>query len=204
MVLRGDACSCWLIVVLNPPATGLISAAPGRRNSGLQASAKQVEGMVRVKMEQKEYIILCLEDSNDWSNATSRRMVMQARALNTLGTGAAPIGLQLHAHALVHSGYRTSQTGCSGGWGGARSGRANWTCGACSMHKGLAPRGAACTTGLWGEGPMVEVDPHLLRMVAVSTKLDTRRVLKIGSQMRTCACAGGLAPVAHSGGQHKA
>lgn len=33
--------------------------------------------MVRNKMEQKEYIILCLEDSNDWSNATSRRMVMQ-------------------------------------------------------------------------------------------------------------------------------
>jgi len=27
----------------------------------LQASARQVEGMVRAKMEQKEYIILCLE-----------------------------------------------------------------------------------------------------------------------------------------------
>ena len=37
----------------------------------------QVEGMVRAKMEQKEYIILCLEDSNDWSNATTRRLVMQ-------------------------------------------------------------------------------------------------------------------------------
>lgn len=34
--------------------------------------------MVRLKMEQKEYIILCLEDSNDWSNATTRRLVMQA------------------------------------------------------------------------------------------------------------------------------
>ena len=34
--------------------------------------------MVRNKMEQREYIILCLEDSNDWSNATSRRLVMQA------------------------------------------------------------------------------------------------------------------------------
>ena len=56
---------------------GLISAAPGRRNSALQQSAKQVENMVRHKMEQREYIILCLEDSNDWSNATSRRMVMQ-------------------------------------------------------------------------------------------------------------------------------
>lgn len=55
---------------------GLISAAPGKRNGQLQASARQVEGMVRAKMEQKEYIILCLEDSNDWSNATTRRLVM--------------------------------------------------------------------------------------------------------------------------------
>ena len=36
--------------------------------------------MVRTKMEQREYIILCLEDSNDWSNATTRRLVMQVRA----------------------------------------------------------------------------------------------------------------------------
>lgn len=43
----------------------------------MQNSAKQVEGMVRMKMEQKEYIILCLEDTNDWSNATTRRLVMQ-------------------------------------------------------------------------------------------------------------------------------
>ena len=58
---------------------GLINAAPGRRNSTLQNSAKQVENMVRGKMEQREYIILCLEDSNDWSNATTRRLVMQVR-----------------------------------------------------------------------------------------------------------------------------
>ena len=62
-------------------AAGLISAAPGRRNAALQQSAKQVENMVRVKMEQREYIILCLEDSNDWSNATSRRLVMQVHLL---------------------------------------------------------------------------------------------------------------------------
>ena len=36
--------------------------------------------MVRAKMEHKEYILLCLEDTNDWSNATTRRLVMQARA----------------------------------------------------------------------------------------------------------------------------
>ena len=37
----------------------------------------QVEAMVRAKMEHKEYILLCLEDTNDWSNATTRRLVMQ-------------------------------------------------------------------------------------------------------------------------------
>ena len=58
---------------------GLISAAPGRRNGALQNSAKQVEGMVQAKMSTPEFIILCLEDSNDWSNATSRRMVMGVR-----------------------------------------------------------------------------------------------------------------------------
>ena len=40
---------------------------------------RQVEAMVRTKMEHKEYILLCLEDSNDWSNATTRRLVMQVR-----------------------------------------------------------------------------------------------------------------------------
>jgi hypothetical protein len=34
----------------------------------------------RQKMEQREYIILCLEDINDWTNATTRRLVMQASA----------------------------------------------------------------------------------------------------------------------------
>ena len=41
---------------------------------------RQVEAMVRTKMEHKEYILLCLEDSNDWSNATTRRLVMQVRS----------------------------------------------------------------------------------------------------------------------------
>ncbi|GAB4820130.1 hypothetical protein N2152v2_007176 [Parachlorella kessleri] len=66
---------CPNLTIIDTP--GLISAAPGKRNSGLQNSARQVEQMVRMKMEQKEYIILCLEDSNDWSNATTRRLVMQ-------------------------------------------------------------------------------------------------------------------------------
>ncbi|CAL5226962.1 g9847 [Coccomyxa viridis] len=66
---------CPNLTIIDTP--GLISAAPGRRNAALQQSAKQVENMVRNKMEQREYIILCLEDSNDWSNATTRRLVMQ-------------------------------------------------------------------------------------------------------------------------------
>jgi hypothetical protein len=28
----------------------------------------------------QEYIILCLEDSSDWNNATTRRTVMQVRS----------------------------------------------------------------------------------------------------------------------------
>ena len=65
---------CPNLTIIDTP--GLISAAPGKRNSALQNSARQVEAMVRAKMDQKEYIILCLEDSNDWSNATTRRLVM--------------------------------------------------------------------------------------------------------------------------------
>lgn len=65
---------CPNLTIIDTP--GLISAAPGKRNASLQNSARQVEAMVRAKMDQKEYIILCLEDSNDWSNATTRRLVM--------------------------------------------------------------------------------------------------------------------------------
>lgn len=38
------------------------------------------------KMAQQEYIILCLEDSSDWLNATTRRTVMQASAAGIGGT----------------------------------------------------------------------------------------------------------------------
>ena len=66
---------------------GLISAAPGRRNGALQNSAKQVEAMVMAKMACQEYIILCLEDTSDWSNATTRRMVMQVLPTRAAGVG---------------------------------------------------------------------------------------------------------------------
>ncbi|KAL4857467.1 Dynamin-like protein ARC5 [Chlorella vulgaris] len=75
IVVRIEYKFCPNLTIIDTP--GLISAAPGKRNTTLQNSARQVEAMVRQKMEQKEYIILCLEDSNDWSNATTRRLVMQ-------------------------------------------------------------------------------------------------------------------------------
>ena len=74
IVVRIEYKYCPNLTIIDTP--GLISAAPGKRNTGIQNSARQVEAMVRAKMEQKEYIILCLEDSNDWSNATTRRLVM--------------------------------------------------------------------------------------------------------------------------------
>lgn len=59
---------------------GLINAAPGKKTSGLHVASRQVETMVQQKMMQPEYIILCLEDNSDWSNATTRRLVMSVRA----------------------------------------------------------------------------------------------------------------------------
>lgn len=67
---------CPNLTIIDTP--GLISAAPGRRNSQLQAAARAVENLVKSKMRQKEFVILCLEDTSDWSNATTRRLVMDA------------------------------------------------------------------------------------------------------------------------------
>lgn len=98
-----------------PPPAGLISAAPGKRNSTLQNSARQVEQMVRMKMEQKEYIILCLEDSNDWSNATTRRLVMQARQLLRARWGLlCPAGLRQLRRAVAGPGMLWGCS-CTGG-----------------------------------------------------------------------------------------
>ncbi|GBF91812.1 dynamin ARC5 [Raphidocelis subcapitata] len=66
---------CPNLTIIDMP--GLISPAPGRKNAQLQSAAKQVEAMVLAKMAQREYIILCLEDTSDWGNATTRRTVMQ-------------------------------------------------------------------------------------------------------------------------------
>nr|ATB19780.1 ARC5 [Hesperocyparis macrocarpa] len=66
---------CPNLTIIDTP--GLIAAAPGRKNRILQAQARAVEALVRTKMKQKEFIILCLEDCSDWSNATTRRVVMQ-------------------------------------------------------------------------------------------------------------------------------
>lgn len=52
--------------------------------SALQSQGRAVEALVRTKMQQKEFIILCLEDCSDWSNATTRRVVMQVAVVHEL------------------------------------------------------------------------------------------------------------------------
>ncbi|KAL1180026.1 hypothetical protein V6Z11_A03G200800 [Gossypium hirsutum] len=67
---------CPNLTIIDTP--GLIAPAPARKNRALQQSqARAVESIVRKKMQHKEFIILCLEDCSDWSNAMTRRVVMQ-------------------------------------------------------------------------------------------------------------------------------
>ncbi|XP_010507946.1 PREDICTED: dynamin-like protein ARC5 isoform X2 [Camelina sativa] len=66
---------CPNLTIIDTP--GLIAPAPGIKNRALQVQARAVEALVRAKMQHKEFIILCLEDSSDWSIATTRRIVMQ-------------------------------------------------------------------------------------------------------------------------------
>ncbi|KAG0605139.1 hypothetical protein M758_9G034900 [Ceratodon purpureus] len=76
IILKIEYKFCPNLTIIDTP--GLISAAPGRKNQSLQSQGGAVEALVQLKMQQKEFIILCLEDSSDWSNATTRRVVMQA------------------------------------------------------------------------------------------------------------------------------
>ncbi|XP_021280384.1 dynamin-like protein ARC5 [Herrania umbratica] len=66
---------CPNLTIIDTP--GLIAPAPARKNRALQSQARAVEALVRTKMQHKEFIILCLEDCSDWSNAMTRRVVMQ-------------------------------------------------------------------------------------------------------------------------------
>ncbi|KXZ51508.1 hypothetical protein GPECTOR_12g471 [Gonium pectorale] len=65
IVVRMEYKHCPNLTIIDTP--GLISPAPGKKNCALQNCAAQVP----------EYVILCLEDCSDWSNATTRRLVMQ-------------------------------------------------------------------------------------------------------------------------------
>ena len=65
---------CPNLTIIDTP--GLIAAAPGRKHSSTQHASRQVETLVRNKMANKDYIILCLEDNSDWNNATTRRVVL--------------------------------------------------------------------------------------------------------------------------------
>ncbi|XP_012071357.1 dynamin-like protein ARC5 [Jatropha curcas] len=75
IIIRVEYKFCPNLTIIDTP--GLIAPAPGRKNQALQSQARAVESLVRAKMQHKEFIILCLEDCSDWSNATTRRVVMQ-------------------------------------------------------------------------------------------------------------------------------
>ncbi|KAJ8755009.1 hypothetical protein K2173_015521 [Erythroxylum novogranatense] len=75
IIMKVEYKYCPNLTIIDTP--GLIAPAPGRKNQGLQTQARAVESLVRAKMQHKEFIILCLEDCSDWSNATTRRVVMQ-------------------------------------------------------------------------------------------------------------------------------
>ncbi|KAI6701679.1 hypothetical protein NL676_016003 [Syzygium grande] len=75
IIIKVDYKYCPNLTIIDTP--GLIAPAPGRKNRALQGQARAVESLVRAKMQHKEFIILCLEDCSDWSNATTRRVVMQ-------------------------------------------------------------------------------------------------------------------------------
>ncbi|KAM0888482.1 hypothetical protein ACQ4PT_028310 [Festuca glaucescens] len=75
IIIRIEYKHCPNLTIIDTP--GLILAAPGRKNRVLQSQACAVEVLVRAKIQHKETIILCLEDCSDWSNATTRRVVMQ-------------------------------------------------------------------------------------------------------------------------------
>ncbi|KAJ4836574.1 hypothetical protein Tsubulata_035499, partial [Turnera subulata] len=75
IIIRVEYKYCPNLTIIDTP--GLVAPAPGRKNQALQSQARAVEALVRAKMQHKEFIILCLEDCSDWSNATTRRVVMQ-------------------------------------------------------------------------------------------------------------------------------
>ncbi|GJR53229.1 dynamin-like protein ARC5 [Tanacetum coccineum] len=75
IIVRVEYKYCPNLTIIDTP--GLVAPAPGRKNRALQAQSRAVESLVRAKMQHKEFIVLCLEDCNDWSNATTRRVVMQ-------------------------------------------------------------------------------------------------------------------------------
>lgn len=75
IIIKVEYKNCPNLTIIDTP--GLIAPAPGRKNRALQSQGRAVESLVRAKMQHKELIILCLEDCSDWSNATTRRVVMQ-------------------------------------------------------------------------------------------------------------------------------
>jgi len=85
--LRMEYKYCPNMILIDTP--GLISAPKvprGRTGAGsalaqqraLQASAKEAEALVVEKMKVEDYIILCVEDTNDWKHGATREVVQKA------------------------------------------------------------------------------------------------------------------------------
>jgi hypothetical protein len=94
---------------------GLIAAAPSKKSSPLHLASQQVEAMVTQKMRAPEYIILCLEDVSDWSNATTRRVVMSVRlALSPASQRLSLPDRLLRSQASAFAGGPNAVTDCAG------------------------------------------------------------------------------------------
>ena len=85
--LRMEYKHCPNMILIDTP--GLIAAPKipkGRHPSGtamaqqkaLSASAKEAERLVIEKMRCEDYIILCVEDTNDWKHGATREVVQKA------------------------------------------------------------------------------------------------------------------------------
>ncbi|EMS49363.1 Dynamin-like protein ARC5 [Triticum urartu] len=179
IIIRIEYKHCPNLTIIDTP--GLILAAPGRKNRVLQSQACAVEALVHAKIQHKETIILCLEDCSDWSNATTRRVVMQQTLL--------PYELSIIDNFMYYN-QETSNSRIFNTSRHASCSLFNCESAILGHHYlstislfvvgGLNPRllcGFLATHGQCARTPYQTkslVDPDLVRTVLVSTKLDTK------------------------------
>lgn len=67
---------CPNLTIIDTP--GLIAAPPGKKHAALQAASRATEEIATALMRDGgDHIILCVDDVADWTNATTRSVVMQ-------------------------------------------------------------------------------------------------------------------------------